>query len=237
SSSKGRKSYYHYYHCISSCGVRYKSELAEDAFKNELSKWKPHPAVGHLYKVYLEDLQIQTHKIRQQELILIQQEMNRLKERQNKARELLLSDGLEPDDYKTIKRECEQSISRLEAKLPELTSTVTDIAPMMDNALVLLDELDIAYEKFTTIKKRELIGSIFPEKLQFDGVGYRTTRINEAVQLIYSLGEAFREIEMGQIKSISDLSHQVNPLVHFSNQFLVDLRKLSQLQASIYNAA
>lgn len=38
------------------------------------------------------------------------------------------------------------------------------------------------------MKKRQLIGSIYPEKLTFDGLGFRTAHINEVVyllQLIY----------------------------------------------------
>jgi hypothetical protein len=49
------------------------------------------------------------------------------------------------------------------------------------------------------------------------------------MQLIFNLGKAFGEIKMGQVKDISDLSHQVIPLVHFSNHFLHDLRKLASL--------
>ena len=44
-----------------------------------------------------------------------------------------------------------------------------------------------ANETAVTEKKREIIGSIYPEKLTFDGNEVRTVRINEAVRLIYSL--------------------------------------------------
>jgi hypothetical protein len=60
--------------------------------------------------------------------------------------------------------------------------------------------------------KRQIIGSIFPEKLTFDGQIFRTTRLNEAVQLIYSLDVAFRENKNGTSLDFSNLSHQVNAL-------------------------
>lgn len=41
------------------------------------------------------------------------------------------------------------------------------------------------------MQRRQLIGSIFPEKLVFEKTGYRTARLNEAVQLIYAMGAAF----------------------------------------------
>ena len=54
--------------------------------------------------------------------------------------------------------------------------------------------------------KREIINSIYPEKLVFDGFNYQTARLNEAVELIYMLGEGFSENENGQTESNFDLS-------------------------------
>jgi site-specific DNA recombinase len=66
--------------------------------------------------------------------------------------------------------------------------------------------LEKLYEKVDNKGKREIIGSIYPEKLVFDGFHYRTARLNEAVALIYSLDNSFSEKENGQTESIFDLS-------------------------------
>lgn len=58
-------------------------------------------------------------------------------------------------------------------------------------------------------KKREVIGSMYPEKLTFGGERLRTTRINEAAHIIYRLDKAFSENEKGQSEIISALSSQV----------------------------
>jgi site-specific DNA recombinase len=60
--------------------------------------------------------------------------------------------------------------------------------------------------------KRQIIGSMFQEKLAFDGENFRTAKLNEAAQLIYNLGVAFRENKNGTRSGLSDLSHEVNPL-------------------------
>ncbi len=52
---------------------------------------------------------------------------------------------------------------------------------------------------------------MYPEKLTFDGMGYRTSRLNEAVELIYKLGEGFSENKKGQISIKTDLSSLVVP--------------------------
>ena len=46
SASKGRNGKYYYYHCSSSCGVRFKAENANDLFSRELKKFVPRPGHG-----------------------------------------------------------------------------------------------------------------------------------------------------------------------------------------------
>ena len=55
--------------------------------------------------------------------------------------------------------------------------------------------LDKLYEEGTIAQKPQITGSIYPEKLVFDGFQYRTARLNEAVQLIYTLGKGLIEIK------------------------------------------
>ena len=92
-----------------------------------------------------------------------------------------------------------------------------------------LSSLDILYEKSNNKTKREIIGSIFPEKLVFDGMHYRTARLNEAVSLIYSLDKAFSENKNGQNHQNFELSSFVTPTVQFSNHFIPDLKRLAGL--------
>ena len=50
-----------------------------------------------------------------------------------------------------------------------------------------LFRLDSVYEKGDTEKKREVISSMYPDKLIFDGDRLQTPRVNESARLIYSL--------------------------------------------------
>lgn len=69
--------------------------------------------------------------------------------------------------------------------------------------------LDEVCEKGDNKIKREIIGSIYPEKIVFDGDNFRTARFNEVVQLIYTLGNGFSEKEKGQTEENFDLSRSV----------------------------
>ena len=72
-------------------------------------------------------------------------------------------------------------------------------------------ELDVLYAKADTKKKRQIIGSIFPEKLAFDGFQYRTARLNPVASLLFNLGKGFSENKKGEIVSKNDFSFLVDP--------------------------
>jgi len=68
-----------------------------------------------------------------------------------------------------------------------------------------LSKIDIVYNGSNTNLKREIIGSIYPEKLVFSESGYQTTKINEAAVLIFEINS-----DLGQEKSrtLSDFSQK-----------------------------
>lgn len=231
SASTGRrKKKYEYYHCISACGTRFPTAVANAALVDELRKWKPHPAVLVLYRHILQDVVERQKKEQNKQLKKIQEEMYALIKRRQKALDLLLEDAMDPADYRTVKDTCDQEIARLEARIAEITSQVPVHLPEnMDKAVQVLQQLDVLYEKSPVDVKREIIGSIFPEKLIFDGHTYRTARVNEAVQLIFNLGAAFSQKDTGHPEEISAMSREVIPITHFSNHFMYDLKRLVAL--------
>lgn len=138
-------------------------------------------------------------------------EINEQNMRLSKARELLLNDAIDANDYKIIKTECERKVNLFEAKLSSCKPKQESIEALIDKALYNLTHLDERYCNADIHGKRQIIGSIFPEKLQFENDIYRTTNINEAVKLIYSIGEVFSELEKEQAPNFESLSSRVVP--------------------------
>jgi site-specific DNA recombinase len=230
SASRGRKIYYEYYHCCSGCGTRYKAKDVHDQFASELRKWKLNPAIAELYKIILKDVYTQQRSDNTQTMQEIKKEITRLTDRQIKARELLLSDALDSADFRQVKNECEQGIILQEQKLADLT-TVPDIEMLIDKGVNVLSHIDELYAGADTITKRHIVGSMFPENLLFNGEHYRTSRMNEAVKVIFNLGTAFETSKKGQEEEFSALSLKGCPTIPFSNLFLIDLKKLAALAA------
>ncbi len=206
SASRGHGGLYYYYHCSSSCGTRFKSQHANELFASELKKYIPRPGMAEVFKLVINEVYLAKTKNQKDEIKNIKIELEQLNNRLLKARELLLSGDLDGTDYKGIKYESEKKIACLEGKALDLNRGNTSISTLLDKALNNLSRLDKLYDDADTNRKREIIGSMYPEKLTFDGLSYRTSRLNEAVELIYKLGEGFSENEKGQICKKADLS-------------------------------
>lgn len=86
----------------------------------------------------------QTRSVREERKELIQQ-INDLNTRTDKARDLLLLDELEAGEFRKIKEENNEKVTRLEAKLNEVlvqNSTLLDIKPIAESAIKCLEILD-----------------------------------------------------------------------------------------------
>ncbi len=193
SASKGRHQYYYYYHCQPGCKCRIKAGDANDIFANELAQFTLTQEIAGLVKMVIAKLydgQVDRVKDRRKEIL---QELTILQTRLGKARELLLNGDIDSVDYKTIKSECEQKIQVLEAKFAEIPAKTESIESLLDKAFDRVCNIETLYVKATLEEKRKIIGSMYPEKLVFRENSYRTSRLNEAVKLIYTLGKDLSE--------------------------------------------
>ncbi len=190
SESKGRNSRYAYYHCRASCGVRYPAPALNEAFVRELQKFKPRQATATLFREMVINEFSDQIKNQQKEKKLVLEEIQKQNDRLAKARELLLSSVLEGKEYKIIKSEAEEQLLKLEARLIDATNqrqSSIDVESMVEKAVSILYNLDETYQKADINQKRDIIGSIYPEKLVFSENNCRTGKINEVAALIYHI--------------------------------------------------
>lgn len=87
---------------------------------------------------------------------------------------------LDAADYWAINAESERKITELEAKPIEASKSTAGIQGLLDKAVDSPTRLDQLCTDRDVKKKRQIVGSIFPGKLVFDGSGYRTARLNGA---------------------------------------------------------
>ena len=68
------------------------------------------------------------------------------------------------------------------------------VLPVIFSFLVNLGE---SYNKAEVGTKQKIISSIFPENLIYENNNYRTTRINEIIELLFNVGKGFTKSKTG----------------------------------------
>ena len=136
-------------------------------------------------------------------------QLDELNKRLKNALEMMADKQLDPEDYRQLKSACSTQIAELEVRLATQTEKQVDIQTLLTKAVNTLCKLDELYENGTIIEKRKIISSIYPEKLIFDGNEYRTSRLNDAVRLIYMLDKGFADIKNRKEGENSLLSGEV----------------------------
>ena len=248
SASKGKMgNYYYYYHCSSACGTRFKAEPVNEAFVKQLGYLSPKEGMVDVFiEAFIKDFNNQ-NKIQNTQRANIIDEINTLNKRYQNAL-LKNADGeMADDDFQEVKKLTKGKIEDLETKLNDLAVVGTEIKDLVASALKKVANIDRRYENGDIEEKRAIIGSMFPEFLEFDGTQHRTARLNSAIALkntadpqllvlILLIQSRNHEPKTIRNKKGAISSAFVNPQVQNSNSFLEDLRRLNQLKDSPYQS-
>ena len=114
-------------------------------------------------------------------------EIDRLNSRLKLARNKLLEDVIDDEEYLEIKTDCKDQIEKLESNLTKVKDkNKIDFPKLLDHALSNVVDLAKAFSSGDIALKRQIISSIFPEKLEFFENHYRTTRANVLLSYIGS---------------------------------------------------
>ena len=214
SASKGRSGFYYYYHAQGAygCGCRYKADVMNKEAAKMLKRYVPVAGMNELYKLVVSDIyriyKGSSHVGRKE----ISEEISKLNGKLANARDMLFDEKLDHDDYKTIKRECEEKLKRLEIALTEAkvqNSNQLSIDNILLKAIEALSKLNELFLDGDILKKREVLGSIFREKLGFDGFNYRTGRISEPAKLIFRINKELKHEKNGKDRLPNRLSRSV----------------------------
>ncbi len=214
SSSKGKTKHYYYYHCIWPCKVRYGAEETNRLFLDLLRTWVLNPRGVELLKLVISSLYKNRTKSEFNAKAVVMNDITKQNEKMAKARRLLLDEEIDSTDYKEIKVDHEAGIARLEAKLQELSqekSVRLDINKLMDRVISTFSNLDKVFENATLIKQRHILSSIFPEKIDFDGVELRTPKVNKIAHAIWLINSKLEGLKTDTASDFQTLYRGVSP--------------------------
>jgi hypothetical protein len=122
SASRGRSKYYAYYHCFGDCTRRFRADHVNDLLTEELWKYTPRPEWQPILKSFLNKAYHQQTGRSSDDKKQLTEQIKDLEGKLSKARDLLLSDQIDPADYRAMKAEYEELLNRQQVKLNALVN-------------------------------------------------------------------------------------------------------------------
>ena len=188
SASKGNGGRYFYYHCQKGCNERIKAEEANKIFIEEVERASNDPKGIDLFKKELTSHAQKNKKTKLNGLQEIEKEIEKNLQRIENLKDKVADNEMPVDEYLSIKKKCDENISKLKKKLVELKLIDFNLKEYVDVSAGIIEKLPEYLSGADLTAKQQIIGSICPEKLIFEENQYRTIRLNDVIDWIYTKG-------------------------------------------------
>jgi site-specific DNA recombinase len=194
SRSRSRNGTQHaYYHCNHCRNERYRAEMANATVTEIMNSL----TLDSDAEIILEQLFIKLLYGNSDQRKRNQRELKEEIQGQNTRIQTLqdnLADGvIGGDDYREMRTRYISLRDEATRKLSELSSNVSEKKELLEKAVGILNSLGDMFENGNVETRSKLLGSIFPEMIEFDGEKCRTTSINEALLLCLSIDAGFSQ--------------------------------------------
>lgn len=190
SRSRGRlgKRYF-YYHCNHCKKERYPAHVINNSFEELLTLFEVDAKIQVVYNLIMEKLLLANGVDSKQEAKNIRMKLDKEMKRLENLQDLLVDNEITSDEYKSMRNRYKGVIIDLKDKLGNIKQTKNGFEKYLTSGLSYMQNLSKTYMNSSIELKQKIIGSIFPEKMTFDGNQCRTQIINPAVLLILSIGK------------------------------------------------
>ena len=196
SRSKGRNGTRHaYYHCNHCRMERYRAETANRTMSEILDGFQFSQPSGIIYQELVNRLLNGNENDRRTKANALKQTIAQQDDRIGRLQDNLADGVLSSEDFVQMKTRFFETKRKAETELGSLLVDRNGKTELLQQALNAISGLGKFYAKADSISKIRLLGSIFPEMIEFDGEKCRTTRINEALALCLSIDAGFSKIK------------------------------------------
>ena len=185
--SKGNGGKYPYYFCNREHKhLNVRADKANDGFVDYLSVLKPHKAIVELYKEIMDGMRGERPRENQKKVVKLEMDIQAAKERIIKVKDLFIDGSL-------TRAEKDEAIDRYNGQIESMNSQITSLRCGEDSqlkdklayAISLIENLAEMFTEASPEAKIKIIGSIFPEKIEYDGEKYRTSSYNQVLDIIF----------------------------------------------------
>ena len=209
--SKGNGGKYTYYFCCNdSKHIRVRAERVNDTFAHYLSVLKPYDTVLDLYKEILNDIRKEdrVEQIRRTERL--KNELNTVIKRMDSVQDKYIDGELDKLSYNRLMERYSNEAESLQERIALVeTPNNVKVEPKLGYAISLISNIDRFILDAPVSLKIKLLGSMFPQKIEFDGNKYRTNEYNKVLDLIYQQTNELRAGKKENGESFSTFSVSV----------------------------
>lgn len=186
-----------YYHC-NSCGKeRYPAALVNEDLNSvlELMKFKKNP--NELFDIVLKKYLSDNGKSSKIENASAKKELEVQDKRLENLQILFIDGKIETQEYNKLKAKFISEIENLKGIVTNNRDKTKDTLEGLKEAINLFKDLPKALKSMEISEKHEILSSIFPEKLKFDGKNCRTLKSSEVLDLILTIDKGFEDKKKG----------------------------------------
>ena len=210
SRSRGRRgNLYAYYHCNHCSKERYRAEAVNDTLTEVMRGFKFKKANKLIHQALVSRLLKDDTKSRSNEVKKVQSEILKQEDRIQRLQNNLADGIIESEDYLSMKNRFRESKRNAEERLSTMQGDHTGKEELLRKAVHAIDKLGRVYSEANSTDKIKILGSIFPEMIEFDGIKCRTPKINEAILLCLNADKGFSQKKSGTIHNKLELSRLV----------------------------
>ena len=193
--SKGNGGKYAYYHCCQNGKhLRKRAEEVNESFARYVSCLTPNEEVLSLYKEVLSDVRNEQGRETRNKVEDLQKEVRHVEDMLNTLDDKLMSGTISDANYNRISQRYDKQINELKQQIEIMKNpNRANIEPKLSYSISLLDNMERFIRDAPVEAKIKLLGSIFPKKIEFDGIKYRTNEYNKVLDLIYQQTNELRE--------------------------------------------
>ena len=208
--SRGNGGQYTYYNCCHDAKhIRVRAEDTNEGFARYVGSLKPNEVVLNLYNEILNDLQNERNSEGKKQIDKMKLSITELEQRMEKVENKFIDDEITKEDYDRLSKRIKGQISEIKENVDILSATDKGVKKKIDYSVSLINNLD-KYMRYARVEvKCKLIGSMFPNKIQYDGKKYRTDSYNKVLELIFQETKQLRGYTETEKEESYDSSNSV----------------------------
>ena len=187
-----------------------RAEAVNDGFLHYLSVLKPYKGITELYNEILNDIRMGDKNTRIRRTELLKEELNAVIKRMDSVQDKYIDGDIDKETYNGMMERYSREADSVKERIALLeTQNNAKIEPKMGYAISLINNIDRFILDAPVALKIKLLGSMFPEKIEFDGKKYRTKNYNKVLDFIYQQTNELQEHKSKNGESFSTFSASV----------------------------